>query len=288
MPSFLVNYGGPVKGITAQENKYQDIFDACEQKYHSKIKSTTFRRNGLDLTYYQVGIHRMIKVELPVGVELDLKSGDSELEAQARKTKQLFRTAHARAGDFNTRNYKLLGNNCVTAVSNVLNIVDESLLTGAMKIVPTSLDSNVSGVAKKDALIESMIKEGILGSVASTDDELDYESDNEWNESPTDDMAARVWRGAMSSGDELKTQAPPSADRWDESPTDDMAARVWNEAMSSGDELTKQAPPSVDDTQQAQANSSGNVHSQQAKMKEHVKTMRSSDEVDTDQSKPGL
>lgn len=140
----------------------------------------------------------MIKIDLPDSVTLDLDSSNSQTAAQARKTKQLFQKVVSKASDFNAHDYHLLSHNCVTAVSNVLNIVDLGLLSGVMKVVPSSLDSNVKKVAKKDAFLESMLEECILGTVATdkTEDELD--------ELYSPQTAAKVWREAMTSVDKIK------------------------------------------------------------------------------------
>ncbi|QDP73330.1 hypothetical protein FOG18_12530 [Legionella israelensis] len=159
MPAFLVNYGGPLTNLTSNQASFQHILTACEEKYKSSIQSVAFTANSLDLTYYQVGIHRMIKVELPEQIEKDMKSQDLDVQNKAKMSKQLFNKARASASDFNVGQYKLLAHNCVTAVANVLNVIDQNILKGKKKVVPTILDDNI----KNATLLQAMVDEALRG-----------------------------------------------------------------------------------------------------------------------------
>ncbi|VEG91155.1 hypothetical protein [Legionella spiritensis] len=187
MPSLLVNYGGPEKTISSQEALFPKILQACEKQYHSAIQSVAFTAKGLDLTYYQVGIHRMILVELPAQVEQNVKSADEAIKNQALATKKLFRTVKIEASTFNTRDYKLLDNNCVTAVANVLNTVDSNILQGKKKIVPTSLDSDV----KNATLLAAMVDEGLRGTA------LPLQPDEQHKNYKQAHVAPEIWQEVM-------------------------------------------------------------------------------------------
>ncbi|CAM3109323.1 Uncharacterised protein [Legionella steigerwaltii] len=158
MPSFLVNYGGPAPQFSSNSHSFSETLKACEKFYQSQAKSTAFTVHGLDVTYYQVGIHRMVKVDLPDQVLEEMKSNDSATRKKAIETKKLFDKAKSQASDFNTKDYKLLGNNCVSAVANVLNTIDPSILGGVHKIVPQVLDGNVDEALKLDAEVDSILR----------------------------------------------------------------------------------------------------------------------------------
>ncbi|MCW8408814.1 TMEM222 family protein [Legionella sp. PATHC035] len=162
MPSFLVNYGGPAPQLSTNSHSFPETLKACEKFYHSQIKSSAFTVNGLDITYYQVGIHRMIKVDLPEQVLEDMKSKDSATKKKALETRKLFDKAKSHASDFNTKDYKLLGNNCVSAVANVLNIIEPRILGGAHKIIPQVLDDNMDAALKLDEQVDSMLRGTML------------------------------------------------------------------------------------------------------------------------------
>ncbi|STY31214.1 Uncharacterised protein [Legionella wadsworthii] len=162
MPSFLVNYGGPSSQLSTNKNSFQGILTECEKFYHAQVKSTAFSVHGLDVIYYRVGIHRMAKVELPDQVLEHMKSKDADVRKKAIETKKLFDKVKSSASDFNTKDYKLLGNNCVSAVANVLNTMEPSMLSGAHKIIPQVLDENMDEALKLDAEVDSMIRGTVL------------------------------------------------------------------------------------------------------------------------------
>lgn len=145
MPSgFLVNYGGPgLSTFSSSSRIFDQILDACKKQYGGKPEATAFTIQGLNLTYYEIGVHRMIKVELPESVSEALKSPEHNVRQTARKTQALYLKAKARAGDFDTKKYGLVSNNCVSAVANVLNILDPSILGQKNKIVPIFLDEKI-------------------------------------------------------------------------------------------------------------------------------------------------
>jgi hypothetical protein len=152
--SFLVNYGGPGGAtLSSMSSQYNRILEACKKKYGGTPKATGFTLNGLDVTYYQIGVHRMIKVELPDSVKHDLKSMKHEVRSKAAEKMQLYSKVFARASDFNTHKYALLSNNCVSAVANVLNTLEPSILAGQKKIVPQLLDSKIRECTKKESLM---------------------------------------------------------------------------------------------------------------------------------------
>lgn len=145
MPScFLVNYGGPgISTLSHTPRDFDKILDACKKQYGGKPEATAFTVKGLNLTYYEIGVHRMIKVELPESVSNALKSPKDDIRQRARETQALYLKAKARAGDFNTKKYGLVSNNCVSAVANILNILDPSILGQKNKIVPVFLDEKI-------------------------------------------------------------------------------------------------------------------------------------------------
>lgn len=157
MPSFLVNYGGPGPQTSSMESSFDSILQQCKQKYHGTPEAIGFTVNGLDVTYYKIGVHRMIKVELPSSVQDDLNSPDEHVRSEARKLQRLFIKAQSRAGDFGTTKYKLTENNCVSAVANVLNIIDPFILGGVKKIVPFLLDSKIESYTSVSSLVHDAL-----------------------------------------------------------------------------------------------------------------------------------
>ncbi|VVC75389.1 hypothetical protein AQUSIP_06790 [Aquicella siphonis] len=157
MPSFLVNYGGPVCALTSMDSQYDNILQKCKDFYGGTPEAIGFTIKGIDVTYYKIGIHRMIKVELPDSVEEDLKSSDKDIRQKAKETKKLYTTARIKAGDFNTTGYKLLGNNCVSAVANILNTLDSSILGGEKKIIPQFLDSKIAACTKVQSMVHEVL-----------------------------------------------------------------------------------------------------------------------------------
>jgi hypothetical protein len=165
MTSFLVNYGGPTTALSTMSSQFEKIIQDCKAYYGGTAKATGFTIKGLDVTYYQMGIHRMIKVELPDTIKENLKSTNPHVQQQARQTMQLYTKVRSRAGDFNTTGYKLLGNNCVSAVANVLNTIDPTILEGKKKIIPQFLDAKVKECTK----LQSMVYDAIGGSLDTSD-----------------------------------------------------------------------------------------------------------------------
>jgi hypothetical protein len=157
MKAFLVNFGGPTNEFTTTRSQFDGILQDCKDYYGGTPKATSFTIKGLDVTYYQIGIHRMIKVELPETVKYDLKSPDEKVLKKARETLALYTKAYAKASDFNTTGYKFFGNNCVSAVANVLNTLDPSILDGKKKIVPGALDSKVEEYTQSQSMVYNAI-----------------------------------------------------------------------------------------------------------------------------------
>jgi|GEM_PF-4845880 hypothetical protein len=157
MPSFLVNYGGPVNALTSMQSQFDHILEECKKFYGGTPEAIGFTIKGINVTYYKIGIHRMIKVELPDSVEEDLKSSDKTIRQKAKETQQLYTAARVSAGDFNTTGYKLLGNNCVSAVANILNTLDPSILGGEKKIVPQLLDKKVEACTRLQSMVHEML-----------------------------------------------------------------------------------------------------------------------------------
>ena len=128
----------------------------------------------------------MIKVTLPEQNKVDAHSDSPAVRQAALEAAQLYRTARVKAGDFNTGQYKLLANNCVTAVANVLNVIDASILGGKKKVVPQMLDKEV----KQELSFESMVDECLRGSVSEeAKDEKDFIQ--------FDATAHQVWEDVM-------------------------------------------------------------------------------------------
>lgn len=219
MPSFLVNYGGPAPQLSSIQSSFAKTLANCEEFYKSKAQSVSFSRKGLNLTYYQVGIHRMIKVELPEQVNQDLKSGDSSVRGKAQQTAKRYRDARIAAGNFNTGKYKLLANNCVTAVAHVLNKIDPSILGGKKKVIPPALDHEV----KKEVSFESMVDECLRGKAIDMDAEhkdyiqFDALAHQVWNEVMTNVGASqqsnlKAKMQSLQSADAPKSDALPKPD----------------------------------------------------------------------------
>jgi len=158
MPSFLVNYGGPSPQISSMSSGFGKTIQACEKFYHSKVTSVSFSRQGLNLTYYQVGIHRMLKVELPEQVINASKSKiQSDEKLDALETVQLYTNARKAAYRFNSKDYKLTQNNCVTAVGHTFNSIDPSILGGDKQVVPNFLDSKIAKETDLDKRVHQCI-----------------------------------------------------------------------------------------------------------------------------------
>lgn len=199
MPSFLINYGGPAPQLSSLSSGFAKTLENCEAFYKSKAKSIAFSRQGLNLTYYQVGIHRMLKVELPQQIENDLKSSDLDTLKNARTVAATYRKAKIRASDFNTGKYKLLANNCVSAVSHTLNSIDASILGGDKKINPLSLDSEVN----KELSFEHMVQECLCGDII----EVNKQNINYIHSDP---IAHQVWNDVMTDMSSHKQKAMKS------------------------------------------------------------------------------
>jgi len=159
------------------------------------LKSVSFSVKGLDVTYYQTGIHRFIKVELPEETELASKSKDTSISKPALLTKHLFVRVKSRASDFNTTAYKLTSNNCVSAVSSVLNNLEHEILQGVKKVVPHSLDSSI----KKEVKVRSMADEIFRGSLLPQQDpkHLDYKEQHD----------PKVWQAMTDTSASLNQQS---------------------------------------------------------------------------------
>ena len=154
----------------------------------------SFTRKGLNLTYYQVGIHRMIKVELPDHVSDELKSENITVKQKAKMKAQLFRDAKISASNFNADKYKLLEHNCVTAVANILNTVDPCILGGKKKVVPLVLDGNI----KQATLLEAMVDESLRGNTM----DKDKSKDKDFIQS--DSVAHQIWEEVMTPVSQIK------------------------------------------------------------------------------------
>lgn len=228
MPSFLVNYGGPVPQFSSNNHSFSGVLAACEKFYHSKVKSTAFTVNGLDVTYYQVGIHRMVKVDLPDQVIEDMKSDDQAIRKKAIETKKLFDKAKSSASDFNTKDYKLLGNNCVSAVANVLKTIKPSLLGGVHKVIPQVLDENMDGTLKLDAEVDSILR-------GTTLPQQHHKQHKDYTQAH---ISSEIWANVMTpvnkqNQKDIKQQLQQSKQSSiGLQSEEDIAHKIWEEAMT--------------------------------------------------------
>lgn len=148
---FTVNYGGPGVNMTTLPSQYGKVLDSCLKKYSGSSHATKFTLNGIDVTVFGTGIHRGIKVELPDSVEKALKSNNSQHRKEAQDILKRFVKAKAQASDFNTTDYKLWSNNCVSAVSNVLHNLDPSFEPKQTK--PWTQDDEVEQHTKSQQML---------------------------------------------------------------------------------------------------------------------------------------
>lgn len=225
MPSFLVNYGGPRTPLSTSSLSFPKIFEACEEFYQSQLKSTSFTVKGLDVTYYQVGIHRMVKVDLPEQVLENLKSKNAAIKNKAMETRKLFYTAQSSASDFNTKDYKLLENNCVSAVANVLNTIEPKLLGGAHKIVPLVLDDNMDEALELDAKVD-----GILRGTTLLSQQKQPHKNYQQAHVPSELWEEVMTPVAQQHQKELKQKLQQS--KYKNQSEEDVAHKIWEEAMT--------------------------------------------------------
>ncbi|HHV7637034.1 TPA: hypothetical protein ACUNND_003324, partial [Legionella anisa] len=178
--------------------------------------------------YYRVGIHRMIQVDLPDQVMEDMKSNDKDIKKKAIETKKLFDKAKSHASDFNTKDYKLLGNNCVSAAANVLNTIEPDLLGGLHKVIPQVLDDNVESVLKLDAAVDSILRGTILP----------QQHDQQHKDYTHAHISSEIWENVMTPvgqqhQKELKQKLQQSK-QTDIKPQseEDVAHKIWEQAMT--------------------------------------------------------
>jgi len=212
MPSFLVNYGGPGPSmLSTREKQFSAILDACKKQYGGKPEGTAFTIKGLNLTYYEIGIHRMIKVECPDSVEQEAKSDNPLVRDPARETKRLYAKVRSRASDFNCHKYKLLAHNCVSSVANVLGVLDPDFLDGKNKIVPVALDKMVKEYVAEQRDVANAIAP--QGHHFVDEDDIDIEFLQQggvpkgiWDEAMTDTNALAKQQNMKAALEELKAK----------------------------------------------------------------------------------
>ncbi|CEK10731.1 hypothetical protein [Legionella hackeliae] len=114
MPYFFLNYGGPGGRWWTQNSSDIAILNkACIDNYGSPTRQLTYKIKGITVTVCTYGIHRALLLHLPDGA--------------SHETDALFRQAAKIGTELCGNEYKLLSNNCVSAVAQVLNCLDKNI-----------------------------------------------------------------------------------------------------------------------------------------------------------------
>ncbi len=126
---FFLNYGGP-GGIwcTSKQASIPTLDRECKENYGPPARSVELSIQGLKVKILTYGIHRALHIELP--------------PLASPKTRSLYDQLHKTAFDFCGKNYALLSNNCVTAVTTVLHQLDATIVPQYL-VFPWSLDATL-------------------------------------------------------------------------------------------------------------------------------------------------
>ncbi|KTD75306.1 hypothetical protein [Legionella waltersii] len=131
---FFLNYGGPGGHWTSEDSRLTSQLDrSCRQTYGMPNRKVQYVVKGITVTVYTYGIHRALSLDLP-------KRASSESIDAFKKAKKV-------GEQICTTEYTFLGNNCVTAVANVLNTLD-SRITPRDMVLPWNLDKNIKKYGK--------------------------------------------------------------------------------------------------------------------------------------------
>ncbi|MCX7091727.1 MAG: hypothetical protein NTU48_09800 [Legionellales bacterium] len=126
---FFLNYGGPgEQWYTSNQTEIPALDQACDATYGPPRRSVNLSVQGLKLKIMAYGVHRAIHVELP--------------PFSSYKTHQLYDQLRETALDFCDKDYAILNNNFVTAVTTILHQIDPTIVPQYL-VFPWSLDDTL-------------------------------------------------------------------------------------------------------------------------------------------------
>lgn len=131
---FFLKYGGPETWLTQRQNQENHLIHACQEYYiggkmlyHKK----TYAINGIQATVHSFGIHKTVCVELP------------ENPPPSSESITLFEKALRLADTLSNKEYEILNHNCVSAVAQVLHLLDPNS-TPPTVTMPWKLDKHLN------------------------------------------------------------------------------------------------------------------------------------------------
>ena len=136
---FFLNYGGP-GGMwhSSTPSTFQFLDQECKAFYGPPTRTVNFVRQGLQIKVLTYGIHRALFVELPNNA--------------SATTKKLYQQLQEESFDCCDKEYGLLSNNCVTAVTTLLHKLDPTLVPEYL-VLPWTLDA----ILKRSLALQSEV-----------------------------------------------------------------------------------------------------------------------------------